>query len=144
MDREKAIKILNPQFDPESIHVCMKLSGEAAQFSEKEKFDSIVRFLSAKWAAHCSSFEFWFLSRQHMRMDECAVDTKDQGAKQLKVRFSSKLFYVGSSLTSQLKRNITLTFADMACKPRQWCWGWMEKLVHSWGRPLFQQHKNPI
>ena len=48
MDREKAIKILNPQFDPESVHVCMKLSGEAAQFSEKEKFDSIVRFLSAR------------------------------------------------------------------------------------------------
>ena len=36
------------QFDPETLHVCTKLSGEAAQFSKKEKFDSIVRFLSAK------------------------------------------------------------------------------------------------
>ena len=38
----------NPQFDPESVHVCAKMSGEAAQFSKKEKFDSIVRFLSAR------------------------------------------------------------------------------------------------
>ena len=38
----------NPQFDPEGVHVCTKLSGEAAQYSKKEKFDSIVRFLSAR------------------------------------------------------------------------------------------------
>ena len=44
---KKALKA-NAQFDPESVHVCTKLSGEAAQFSEREKFDSIVRFLSAR------------------------------------------------------------------------------------------------
>ena len=43
------LKPTNPQFDPESVHMCTKLSGQAAQFSKKEKFDSIVRFLAARW-----------------------------------------------------------------------------------------------
>ena len=47
LKREEAVKA-NAQFDPESVHVCTKLSGEAAQFSQREKFDSIVRFLSAR------------------------------------------------------------------------------------------------
>ena len=38
-----------PQFDPESLHMCTKLSGQAAQFSKREKFHSIVRFLSARY-----------------------------------------------------------------------------------------------
>ena len=42
------LKPTNPQFDPESVHMCTKLSGQAAQFSKKEQFDSIVRFLSAR------------------------------------------------------------------------------------------------
>ena len=47
-----------PQFDPETVHVCTKLSGEAAQFSKKAKFDSIVRVLSAR----CKLFQSWRIS----------------------------------------------------------------------------------
>ena len=36
------------QFDPESLHMCTKLSGEAVQFSKREKFDSIVQHLTAR------------------------------------------------------------------------------------------------
>ena len=40
------------QFDPESLHMCTKLSGEAVQFSRREKFDSIVRHLTARWTLY--------------------------------------------------------------------------------------------
>ena len=47
------------QFDPESLHMCTKLSGEAVQFSRREKFDSIVRHLTARWTLywvlHCAN-----------------------------------------------------------------------------------------
>ena len=47
------------QFDPESLHMCTKLSGQAAQFSRKEKFDSIVRFLSDRWQVLFLSYDLW-------------------------------------------------------------------------------------
>ena len=46
--RRILFKPIVPQFDPESLHMCTKLSGQAAQFSKRKKFDSIVRFLSAR------------------------------------------------------------------------------------------------
>ena len=48
ISRRSLFKPIIPQFDPESLHMCTKLSGQAAQFSNREKFDSIVRFLSAR------------------------------------------------------------------------------------------------
>ena len=48
ISRSSLLKPTIPQFDPESLHMCTKLSGQAAQFSNREKFDSIVRFLSAR------------------------------------------------------------------------------------------------
>ena len=36
------------KFDPETLSTCTKLSGLAVSYSEKPKFDSIVRFLSKR------------------------------------------------------------------------------------------------
>ena len=36
------------KFDPETVHMCTKLSGVAASYSTKEKFDSILHFLSKR------------------------------------------------------------------------------------------------
>ena len=151
--------------------MCTKLSGQAAQFSKKEKFDSIVRFLSARWVlalalsfhlslalsvfglfplslalsfslsrqvlqltnselgnlSRCvdSSWFEHFSPREHMKMDECMVEIKNQEAQHLKVTLFAR---------EDTKCN-TISFPDMDCKRRQWCRGWMGELVHWWGRP---------
>ena len=57
------------QFDPESLHMCTKLSGEAVQFSKREKFDSIVRHLTARCLAYflfvvCTVYIKWTTSNR--------------------------------------------------------------------------------
>ena len=37
------------KFEPETLHMCTKLSGLAASYSTKEKFDSILHFLSKRF-----------------------------------------------------------------------------------------------
>ena len=37
------------KFDPETVHMCTKLSGVVAAYSTKEKFDSILHFLSKRF-----------------------------------------------------------------------------------------------
>ena len=74
-----------PQFDPESLHMCTKLSGRAAQFSRKEKFDEIVHFLSARWQSF--QYRLWFRCREHLKMGECISEVKDQKALLLRVSF---------------------------------------------------------
>ena len=39
------------KFDPETLHMCTKLSGKPLQYSTREEFHSIVKFLSARWGA---------------------------------------------------------------------------------------------
>ena len=37
------------KFDPEVVQMCSKLSGLAASYSTKEKFDSMLHFLSKRF-----------------------------------------------------------------------------------------------
>ena len=39
------------KFDPETLHMCTKLSGKPLQYSTREEFGSVVKFLSARWVA---------------------------------------------------------------------------------------------
>ena len=41
-----------PQFDPETLHMCEKLSGQIVQYSTKRKFDQIVQFLTSRCWMH--------------------------------------------------------------------------------------------
>ena len=81
--------LFHPQFDPESLHMCTKLSGRAAQFSRKEKFDEIVHFLSARWQSF--QYRLWFRCREHLKMGECISEVKDQKALLLRVSFPSSI-----------------------------------------------------
>ena len=81
--------LFHPQFDPESLHMCTKLSGRAAQFSRKEKFDEIVHFLSARWQSF--QYRLWFSCREHLKMGECISEVKDQKALLLRVSFPSSI-----------------------------------------------------
>ena len=50
LHKELHFSVSGLQFDPESLHMCTKLSGEAVQFSRREKFDSIVQHLTARYS----------------------------------------------------------------------------------------------
>ena len=58
------------KFDPEALHMCTKLSGSAAQYTRKPKFDSIVHFLE---------------NQNHLGASECLSKVKDEEAWNLKV-----------------------------------------------------------
>ena len=55
------------------------MSGEAAQFTEKEKFDSIVRFLSARWAVLNLSQIFISFQSAHEDGELCGRHKKPGG-----------------------------------------------------------------
>ena len=57
-------------FDPESFRMCNRFSGEIVQYSKKDKFEKIVRFLSA---------------RQHIEANNCVSKVKDKDAWALRV-----------------------------------------------------------
>ena len=57
-------------FHPDATQVCSKLSGEVVQYSKRDKFDKIVRFLSKK---------------QHMKTTNCLEEVKDMEGLRLKV-----------------------------------------------------------
>ena len=57
------------KFDPEALHMCTKFSGEIVQYSKRERFDQIVRFLSSK---------------QHIGASNCVVKVKDKEAWRLR------------------------------------------------------------
>ena len=37
------------KFESETLHTCTKLSGKPLQYTKKDKFESIIKFLSARW-----------------------------------------------------------------------------------------------
>ena len=62
------------KFDPETVHMCTKLSGVVAAYSTKEKFDSILHFLSKRFVVHSLSNQPQFLPiqrREHLQARTC-------------------------------------------------------------------------
>ena len=53
------------KFDPEVVQMCSKLSGLAASYSTREKFDAILHFLSKRFDI-CSVFpNLWLFKRSN-------------------------------------------------------------------------------
>ena len=51
------------KFESETLHTCTKLSGKPLQYTKKDKFESIIKFLSARWQLDQNILILKFVSR---------------------------------------------------------------------------------